>query len=178
LLLSQPVKRDNSRETAAGTEPEPAPEIRAKIELSRKQRLGFPLLIAVPILALFGVFGETEAHTHLTTGPVDVRISYPTRFRYRQVHSLHVTVRNVSSNVLDSVSVAFDTAYVSRFSGVRFDPTPQVAYTVQLTNVKPSESRLISVELWGQDYGNHRGTIVARSGSDSAIAHLKTLVFP
>ncbi|GAC1416776.1 MAG: hypothetical protein NVSMB53_15760 [Gemmatimonadaceae bacterium] len=178
MLLSQRVKRENSEKTGDDAAPERAPEIKARIELSWKQRLGFPILIAIPILALFGVFGETEARTHLTTGPLDVRVSYPTRFRYRQVSSLHVTVQNVSSNVLDTVSVAFDTAYVSRFSGVRFDPAPRVAFTVQLTNVKPSESRLISVELWGQDYGNHRGTIIARSGSDSAIAHLETLVFP
>jgi hypothetical protein len=178
LLLSQRVKRDNSKETGEDAAPERAPQIDAKIELSWKQRLGFPILLAIPILALFGIFGETEARTHLTTGPLDVRVTYPTRFRYRQVHALRVTVRNVSANVLDTVSVAFDTAYISRFSGVRFDPATRVAYTVDLTNVKPSESRLVSVELWGQDYGNHRGSVVARSGSDSAIAHLKTLVFP
>ena len=74
--------------------------------------------------------------------------------------------------------VSFDTGYVSRFSSVRFDPATNSAYTVDLVDVKPSESRLISVELWGQDYGSHRGTVVARHGSDSAIVHLRTFVFP
>jgi hypothetical protein len=159
-------------------EPERPPVIKAKIELSWKQRLGFPILIAIPILALFGIFGEREARIRVTSGTLDVRVSYPTRFRYRQVQSLDVSVSNLSERVLDTVSVSFDTAYISRFSGVRFDPAARTAYTVDLTNVKPSESRLVSVELWGQDYGNHRGSIVVRYGSDSTMAHLKTLVFP
>jgi hypothetical protein len=146
--------------------------------LSWQQRIGFPILLAVPILALFGIFGETRAHAHATNGSIDVVVSYPARFRYRQVQSMRVTVRNLSPVVADTVKVAFDTAYITRFSSVRFDPATKSAYTVDLTDVKPSESRLVAVELWGQDYGSHRGTIVAHHGSDSAIVHLRTLVFP
>jgi hypothetical protein len=135
-------------------------------------------MVAISILALFGVFGESEAHARATSASLDMMVSYPSRFRYRQVQSLHVTVRNLSTTVADTVKVAFDTAYISRFSSVKFDPAPKVAYTVDLAELKPSESRLVSVELWGQDYGNHRGTIVARHGTDSAIVHLRTLVFP
>jgi hypothetical protein len=159
-------------------EPERPPSIKPKIQLSWNQRLGFPILIAVPILALFGIFGETQTSAHVASGSLDLRVSYPARFRYRQVQSLRLSVRNISTRVLDTVSVAFDTAYISRFSSVRFDPATTTAYTVDLTNVKPSESRLISVELWGQDYGSLRGSIVARNGNDSVIAHLRTLVFP
>ena len=135
-------------------------------------------MVVIPILALFGVFGESQTRARATSASLDMMVSYPSRFRYRQVQSLHVTVRNLSSTVADTVKVAFDTAYISRFSGVRFDPAPKAAYTVDLTDLKPSDSRLISVELWGQGYGNHRGTIVARHGTDSAIVHLRTLVFP
>jgi hypothetical protein len=158
--------------------PPSAPSIDPKIELSWKQRIGLPILLVVPILALFGVFGESRASAHSAKGAVDVEVSYPTRFRYRQVQSLRVSVRNLSPVVADTMRVSFDTAYVSRFSSVRFDPAAKTAYTVDLTDVKPSESRLISVELWGQDYGNHRGTITAWRGSDSAIVHIRTLVFP
>lgn len=158
--------------------PPSAPSIDPKIELSSKQRIGFPILLAIPILALFGMFGESGAHTHSTSGSLDVEVSYPTRFRYRQVQALRVSVRNLSPIVADTMRVSFDTAYISRFSSVRFEPAAKTAYTVDLTDVKPSESRLVSVELWGQDYGNHRGTITARRGSDSAIVHLRTLVFP
>jgi hypothetical protein len=155
-----------------------APSIDPKIELSWKQRIGFPILLAIPILALFGVFGETRAHVHATNGSIDLAVSFPARFRYRQVQSLHVSIRNLSSSVADTMRVSFDTAYISRFSSVKFDPAAKSAYTVDLTDVKPAESRLVSVELWGQDYGNHRGTVVARHGSDSTIVHLRTFVFP
>jgi len=162
----------------SGPSPPPAPSIDRKVELSWKQRIGFPILIAVPILALFGMFGESRAHAHATSGSIDLEVSYPARFRYRQVQSMRVSIRNLSPVVADTVKVAFDTAYIGRFSSVRFDPATKTAYTVDLTDIQPSESRLVSVELWGQDYGNHRGTIVARHGSDSAIVHLRTLVFP
>ncbi|MDP9202968.1 MAG: hypothetical protein M3P26_13710 [Gemmatimonadota bacterium] len=158
--------------------PPRAPSIEPRLELSWKQRIGLPILLAVPILALFGVFGESQDHARATSASLDMTVSYPSRFRYRQVQSLHVTVRNLSPVVADTVAVAFDTAYISQFSSVRFDPAPKSAYTVDLVNVKPSESRLVSVELWGQVYGNHRGTIVARHGTDTVIVHLRTLVFP
>jgi hypothetical protein len=158
--------------------PPRAPSIDPKIVLSWKQRIGFPILLAIPILALFGIFGETRAHAQSTSGSIDLEVSYPARFRYRQVQSLRATVRNLSPVVADTVRVSFDTAYIARFSSVRFDPAAKSAYAVDLIDIKPSESRLVSVELWGQDYGNHRGTIVARHGSDSAIVHLRTLVFP
>jgi hypothetical protein len=155
-----------------------APWIDPKIKLSWKQRIGFPILLAIPILALFGIFGETRAHAHATSGSIDLEVSYPARFRYRQVQSLRASVRNLSQVMADTVRVSFDTAYVASFSSVRFDPAAKSAYTVDLTDIKPSESRLVSVELWGQEYGNHRGTIVASRGSDSAIVRLRTLVFP
>ncbi len=158
--------------------PPPVPSIDPKIELSWKQRIGFPILLAIPILALFGIFGESRARAHTTNGSIEMDVSYPTRFRYRQVQSLQVSVRNLDQVAADTIKVAFDTAYVTRFSSVRFDPAAKSAYTVDLTDVRPSESRLVSVELWGQDYGNHRGTVTARRGSDSATVHLRTLVFP
>ena len=168
------------RAPMASPNPSPprAPSIEPKIELTRKQRIGIPILLDVPILALFGLFGETQGHAHTTSGSIDLEVSYPARFRYRQVQSLDVSVRNLSTSVADTIKVSFDTAYISRFSSVRFDPAARSAYTVDLTDVKPSESRLVSVELWGQDYGSHRGTVVARHGTDSPIVHLSTFVFP
>src|SRR5256885_5271913 len=100
------------------------------------------------------------------------------RFRYRQVQPLHLSVRNVSTQPLDTITVSFDTAYISRFSSVRFDPPTKKAYAIELTGVKPMESRFIAVELWGQDYGMHRGSIVARAGTDSAVLRFRTFVFP
>jgi hypothetical protein len=171
------VKRGDSSGKQSEELPQP-PSIVPKIHLSWKQRLGVPVLLAIPILALFGIFGERTAATHVTTSSLDMVVSYPSRLHYRQVQSLQVSIRNLSARVLDTVSVVFDTAYVSRFTGVKFEPPAESPYTVDLTSVKPGESRLVSIELWGQDYGRHRATIVARTGSDSAMVRFTTIVFP
>ena len=135
-------------------------------------------MLTVPILALLGLFGERTALARGRSAALDVAVSYPERFRYRQVQPLHLTVRNLSSLPLDTITVSFDTAYISRFSSVRFDPPVRKTYAVELTDVKPMESRFVAVELWGQDYGIHRGAIVVRGGTDSAVVHVRSFVFP
>jgi hypothetical protein len=157
--------------------PQP-PSIPPKLRLSRKQWIGFPVMLAIPIITLFGLLGERTALARVKSASLDVAVSYPERFRYRQVQPLHLWVRNLSTQPLDTITVTFDTAYISRFSSVRFDPPAKKAYAVELTDVRPMESRFVAVELWGQDYGMHRGTIVARTGTDSAVVHARTFVFP
>jgi hypothetical protein len=172
----------SSRESVAGDEKEAglprAPTIAPKILFSRKKMIGFPLIIAIPILALFGVFGERTNTIHASSASLDMSVSYPDRLHYRQVLPLRVSVRNLSSAPIDTLSVSFDTAYIARFSSVKFDPSIQGAYKVDLLNIKPSESRIISVELWGQDYGRHHGVVIARARTDSVMARLTTIVFP
>ena len=158
--------------------PPSPPEIKPKVRLTWMQRLGFPIFLALPILALFRVFGESQAAAHVTGSALEVTVSYPSRMHYRQLQSLRVTVRNLSPAEADTVKVSFDTAYISRFTSVRFSPVPRTAYVVDLANVKPLEARLVSVEFEGESYGRHTGTIVARHGSDSTVVHLGTRVFP
>lgn len=152
--------------------------MRRRIALTRKQWIGLPFLAAVPILALAGVFGERSMTTSARSGPILITVRYPERFRYRQMQSLDVSVRNVSTRVLDTVRVALDTSYVMRFIGVRIEPAPQSDFVVPLTNLKPSETRLVSAELTGDRYGVHQGRVVATSGVDSATVVLRTIVFP
>ena len=135
-------------------------------------------MLVIPIAALFGLFGERTALARAKSAGLDVVVSYPERFRYRQLQPLRLTVRNLSAQPIDTLTVSFDTTYISRFSSVRFDPPVKKAYAVELTDVKPMESRFVAVELWGQDYGIHRGAIVVRAGTDSAVVHVRSLVFP
>ncbi|MGH7650274.1 MAG: hypothetical protein ACREMS_00375 [Gemmatimonadaceae bacterium] len=172
-MKSSPVPGD---EKSAGLPT--APQIAPKIQFSRKKMIGFPLIIAIPILALFGVFGERSSSTRTSNASLDMSVAYPERLHYRQVLPLRVSVRNLSPNTIDSLSVTFDTAYIAHFSSVQFDPPLRAAYEVDLSNIKPSESRIVSVELWGQDYGRHRGTVIARTGADSVVARFTTIVFP
>jgi hypothetical protein len=105
-------------------------------------------------------------------------VRYPSRFRYRQIESLDVTLRNVSAHTLDTVSVSLDTAYITRFSSVRIEPAPRKAYVVELIDLKPRESRLVPAELWGERYGSHEGRITAVVHADSASTLVHTIVFP
>lgn len=167
----------NSTNDEISGPPQP-PAIRSRLIFTRKQIVGIPLILAVPILAVLGVFGERHEVMHTSSASLDMTLSYPERFHYRQVLSLRADIRNVSAHPLDTVKVSFDTAYIGHFSSVRFDPPAREAYVVDLLGVKPGESRRVAVELWGQDYGRHRGRVVARAGSDSIVTRFSTLVFP
>jgi len=172
------IGRDPSLHQGEPREPDRPPEIARRLSLTRKQLLGLPLLVAVPVLTLFGVFGEQRGETRAASATIEMRIHYPTRFRYRQVQPLDIAVRNISSTVLDTIDVARDTAYISRFSSVRIDPAPHTAYHVAVTHVRPGESRLVAAELWGERYGWHEGRLTATSRADTASASVRTFVFP
>lgn len=149
-----------------------------RFALTRKQRFGLPFLVAIPILTLFGVFGERQADTRIATADIAASIRYPERFRYRQVQSLDVTVTNLTPNEIDTVSVSLDTAYISRFSSVRIEPAPSRAFVVDLVHLEPGMSRLVSAELWGERYGRQHGVITVATKRDTASARISTLVFP
>jgi hypothetical protein len=154
------------------------PLVAPRLSLTRKQFVGIPLLAAIPLLTLLGVFGEERSVTRVASSALEMRVVYPSRLRYRQIGLLEITVRNVSGHVLDTVALSLDTGYVTRFSSVRIDPAPRVAYVVALTEIKPLETRLVAAELWGQDYGSHTGTIGASTRGDSVSSRIRTFVFP
>ena len=158
--------------------PAAAPDIRRRLAFTRKQIVGVPLLAAIPILSLFGVFGETLSDVHAESRSVVMNVRYPTRFRYRQVQPLDIVVRNTSQQPIDTIAVSLDTAYVSRFSGVRIAPESRTAFVVAVTDVRPGESRLIAVELAAERYGGHEGRIRAATRVDTATVSVRTVVFP
>ena len=158
--------------------PSAPPQMRRGLALTRKQRIGLPILTLIPLLALLGIFGERAATVNATSSSLAVSVRYPERFRYRQVLPLAVTVRNQSPRLIDTIRVSLDTAYITRFSSVRITPAPSTAFTVTLAGVRPGEQRLVSAELWGQDYGRLRGRIVVSTPNDSAVVNVRTLVFP
>ena len=158
--------------------PPPPPPTTRRLALTRKQVIGLPLIAAVPLLCLLGVFGERSAYTTSASALLEVTIRYPERFRYRQIEPLEISVRNRSAITIDTVHVWLDTAYITRFSSVRIEPMPQRAFAVDLLHVQPGESRLVAAELWGERYGRHSGRIVVSAHADTANAHISTLVFP
>jgi hypothetical protein len=158
--------------------PPSPPLVAPRLSLTGKQLVGIPLLAVIPLLTLLGVFGEARTTTRVVSPAVDMRVVYPSRLRYRQIGLLEIAVRNVSGHTLDTLALSLDTAYVTRFSSVRIEPAPQLAYRVALTAIKPRETRLVAAELWGQDYGSHTGHIVATTLGDSVSSRIQTFVFP
>lgn len=151
-----------------------------RLSFSRFQRVGLPLLFVVPLLALLGLFGETWDRTEGASDGLALLVEYPTRYRYKQLNTVEVFVENTSAATLDTVVVAFDPAYVRRFSTLSFIPSPKEPFEVELFYVKPGETRLVWAELQGEHYGRHEGTIEAyRPGSpDTARVAVSTLILP
>jgi hypothetical protein len=160
------------------SKPAEPPRISQRISLTRKQWIGLPLIVGVPLLALLGVFGEHRRELRSASASISLVVRYPDRFRYRQLQSLDIVVRNSSTQTIDTLLVSLDTSYISRFSSVRIVPAPRSAFVIALAHVAPAESRLIAAELWGEQYGRHRGRIVASNGTDSVAVEVRTLVFP
>lgn len=158
--------------------PSQAPPVSPHVSLSLRQWIGLPLIAAVPILTILGVFGERATQVSARSIALDVHVTYPVRFRYRQVQSLRVSVRNVSPDTLDSVSVSFDTAYIQRFSSVRFDPAIFSAYVARISKLAPGSTGSVFVELWGEQYGRHLGRVTITTRGDSVDIPLSTFVFP
>lgn len=158
--------------------PPAAPRLNGRIALTTKQLFGLPVIAAVPVLALFGFFGTRTAVSVDRSKTLDVAVTYPERFRYRQTQPLRVTVRNRGPSSIDTVFVSFDTAYIARFSDVRFDPSVGSAFVVPIAHLAPGASSLVSVELSGDAYGRHRGRIVVTDEGDRVEIALSTFVFP
>jgi hypothetical protein len=137
-------------------------------------------MFLIPVLALLGVFGETWSRTEAASAALALRVEYPTRYRYKQINTVEVFAENVSRATLDTVVVAFDPAYVRRFSTVMFIPSPRVPFEVELLDVKPGEVRRVWAELQGEQYGRHRGRIEAyQQGSrDTVRVLVHTLIYP
>jgi hypothetical protein len=158
--------------------PAEPPSLRPSVVLTAKQWIGLPFIMAIPLLAALGTFGESTSTATIHSASLSVSVSYPARFRYRQIQALRVRVRNTSPAVLDTVLVSFDTAYVTRFSSVRFDPAPTSAYVISVVHLMPGAEQLVSVELWGEEYGRHHGIIAASARADTARVPIATFVFP
>ena len=137
------------------------------------------MLLLIPVLAFFDIFGETSATIRLEDDALSVEIRYPTKFRYKQINEIQVAVVNRSNAPIDTVTVAFDPSYISDFSTVQFTPSVEKAFQVPLTDVEPGETRLVEVELQAEQHGRHSGrVIIATADADSLEATLSTFTFP
>ena len=161
-------------------DPRPAqpPPMDRGLRLPWSQWLGVSIIAAIPVLAIFGVFGERWQTSETEGAGLRARVEYPTRLRSMSRKSMTVEIENRSSTSLDTVEVVFDPAYMGRFSSPAFIPPPRDAYTVSLLGLRPAETRMVHVDVQGESIGRHDGRIVVRSRGDSIALALGTTVFP
>lgn len=136
------------------------------------------VLFLIALLGAVGVFSTGRGTTEAQTEGLHLTLDYPSRFRYKQIESLHVTLRNDTGRPLDTGRVHFDASYIDPFSNVTFLPSATEPWVVELTDEHPTETHRIDVHLEADEYGRHEGQIQAESDVDSAGASLHTFVFP
>lgn len=147
------------------------------------QLIGIPLMMLIPILALFGVFGETVHEVTESGRELEMHVRFPARFRYKMIDSITVSVRNASNQPIKSIHITFDRAYIESFSTVTFIPSvkqvTETVYIVELTDLRPGEVQVVSLSVQAEKYGNHQGVITVKpDGKEGLQARLTTLTFP
>lgn len=158
-------------------DPPAPPDAPRRLRLYRYQWVGVAFLLVLPALAVAGVFGESF-RTATASGPgARLEVTYPHRFRYKQLNSIEARVRNTSGARVDTLRLVLDSAFASRFSTVRAIPAFERPWEVALTDVAPGETRLVVVEIQGEHYGRHEGSF-RLAGTDTVGVPLSVRIFP
>lgn len=169
---------DKAREESESCPP-PAPDMPRRFLLHNYQKVGLPLLVLVPVLAMGGLFGESKDTDDLVTQSLLLQIEYPSRLRYRTSSEMVVRVTNRSTEPLDSLAVTLDPDYLAAFSDVSFVPPVDRAFAWDLLDLAPGEERRIVVEYSAREYWNQKGHVsVSGHGLENADLPVTTFVFP
>jgi hypothetical protein len=165
------------------SQPPQPPTVARRLQFHHLQLIGIPLLLLVPVLALFSVFGETVSSTVAASPELELHVEYPTRFRYKMIDTVMVSFTNVSARTLSSVQVEFERAYVEKFSTVAFTPSVKhvtdAAYIVEVNELLPGETRIISVTIQAEKFGRHAGSITATyDNAERLQVSIDTFAFP
>lgn len=159
--------------------PPEAPRTERRLRFGKLQLPALVVIALIPIAALTGAFGESWAYAEATTSELSIRMRYPDRYRYKQINRFEIFIENRSDAVLDTVTVAFDTAYVLGFSQPVFLPDVTEPFTVPVTAVRPGETRLVTATLQGERPWVHEGEVrITSGGPDTVRIPVRTIIFP
>lgn len=155
------------------------PDIPGRIRLWGYQWFGVFFLFLIPVLALFGVFGEGTKEMRETAQGLEAVIRYPTVARYGQSGSLQIELINRSDQAMDDLKTVFTADYIHQFSDVSFVPESIRTYEVHVGTLAPGRSRFVLVQMKANQYGRHDGEVrVLNSTSDLMSVPVRTVVFP
>lgn len=163
--------------------PPEAPPFTRSLRLDRPEKIGVPLLLLLPLLALYGMFDEQEMTTTAAATGVEMQVIYPSRSRHQLEGVLEIHVRNSSVHALPVLTLGIDRNYLAHFDQVRFLPLPiridGETYQVEFRDLQPGETRRLNIELRPDDPGRHTGRITAR-GIDGSQAEttISSIIFP
>jgi hypothetical protein len=152
--------------------------MRRRLRFGGLQLVGLGLIMLIPVLAAFKVFGAGSATAADRGAALGMAVEYPPRIRHGSMEVVAVLVRNAGPSPLDTVTVRFDSGYVGRFTDPQFVPSPSSAFEVELADVAPGETRRVQLGMRANEYGRHRGRIAATHAADSASVSISTFVFP
>jgi hypothetical protein len=171
--------RDRTIPESKAADPPSPPELPREIRFYWYQWVGAAVILLIVGLAVFGVFGERVAKTRAADGALELRIEYPSRFRYQQVNAIQVWVTNQGGRPLDTVTVSFSGPYLLQFSNLTILPSPERPFDVPVTDLEPGATRLVRAEIQAERYGKHAGWIAATAANgDTVRAALSTIVYP
>jgi hypothetical protein len=160
------------------SEPPRLPDLPRRVRLYPGQWIGIPLLMLLPALAVFGVFGESRGSADATGAMLRLEVDYPTRLRAGKWSEVQVRIRNVSGTVLDDVAVTFDTEYLDHFSRLTFTPPLTRPHAVELSDLHPGGTSVVRLEFEGDRPWWGRGRIGIAQGGDTTAVLISTFTFP
>jgi hypothetical protein len=179
---TRPVTTPSARPLMPDPRPPEPPPVDRRFVLSR-HALGAMLLALLPILALSGLFGESQATRTAAAGDVRATVEFPERFRYKQLQWIEIRVENTSSDVIPLVVVTVDSSYLDRFSEVAFVPGPtdvtSDTYRFEIQDLAAGDSRVVSSGIQAERYWLSDGRITVTAGEAAPLLiPISTLVWP
>jgi hypothetical protein len=178
-------RQDASESQSAGVAgaPPEAPHMQRRFHLYGYQYIGLPLLLLIPLLALFGVFGPTMATVEARSDGTVLSVMYPERAHYQAYTRLRVVVRNTGGDVQNAAAVEFERELLDRFSQIVFNPSlseiTDSVYRVDIGQLPSGAERAVTVDLRPEANGPNRGVVtVSAEGRQDVQAEIVIFVLP
>jgi hypothetical protein len=163
--------------------PPEAPQLGRNLRFYPAHLIGVLLMLAVPILALLGMLGDARAETNDTGSTLEIRVEYQLRMRYTEWASTEIVLNNLSDEPFETLTVRIDKAYLDGFDEITLSPDAtritDAYYEVEVENIQPGETRIVTAAMRGERYGQHEGRITASfDTSETVEVTIGTFVFP
>lgn len=157
--------------------------IKARFLMYPYQWIGLPLLLLIPVLALFGLFDRNETSVTRHSDTLTLTVESFTLNRYKMSGFVAVTVENTGTTPLDEVTVSVNRAYIEAFSDVSVSPPithiTDEQYVFVLPALEAGQTHTVDIQLVADRYGVHNGTVEAQiSTGETVQVSVQTLVLP